>query len=190
MGRERARNRCDGKEERVIPPLVWLWPVDGFGRFGFVGFGCGGGDAGSVQYLVAQASSSSLSRSAAAAPASFLLVSCVESFNVSLFFLQYIVRFPRHPAMGSRNSRSQASLDISTDAPPPQTHQIQASISISRANHHSQTSGQPQERWKYSGRGVTLLNIWNRSLGVFLLTSRLFPRGFADTLPTARREPR
>lgn len=188
MGRERARNRCDGKEERVIPPLVWLWPVDGFGRFGFVGFGCGGGDAGSVQYLVAQASSSSLPRSAAAAPASFLLVSCVESF--SLFFLQYIVRFPRHPAMGSRNSRSQASLDISTDAPPPQTHQIQASISISRANHHSQTSGQPQERWKYSGRGVTLLNIWNRSLGVFLLTSRLFPRGFADTLPTARREPR
>lgn len=37
---------------------------------------------------------------------------------------------------------------------------------------------------------MTLLNIGNRSLGIFFLTSRLFPRGFADTLPTARREPR
>lgn len=27
MGK-RERNRCGGKEQRVIPPLVWLWPVD------------------------------------------------------------------------------------------------------------------------------------------------------------------
>lgn len=31
MDGKRERNRCDGKEQRVIPPLVWLWPVDGFG---------------------------------------------------------------------------------------------------------------------------------------------------------------
>lgn len=188
------------EEQRVIPPLVWLWPVDGFGLLVLVVVMLGPYNTRTIPSCSLEQASSSgvviiiiiiiveINRSGGFFS---LLVSCVESFRLLVSIAVYSIFSLLSRRGSSRGSSSSQTLlmlnrqtDRQTDVPPPQPHQTST----------LHLPGKPPfaNMWTATGQVGNTQTVWRDPFqhlepkaGHLFLSLSIFPRGFPDA-PTSQ----